>query len=376
MSRPHALLSASGAHRWMNCPPSARLSEQYADKGSEYAAQGTDAHALAEYSLRQMLGADDLDDPRPTLPYYDEEMEAAAEQYALFVMELLADARKDCKDPRVMVEQRLDYSRWVENGFGTADAIVIGANAINVCDFKFGQGVQVDAEENPQMMLYALGALEIFDDLYQIDNVTMSIIQPRRDHISTWSLPKADLLQWAEGTLRPAAELAYSGEGDFHSGAWCMFCKAKHECRARAEEQMNLMRYDFQLPPTLTDDDVEEILGHVDRLVSWAEDIKDYALKAAIGGKRWNSFKLVEGRSNRRYMDEDAVSAAVKAAGYDPCDHRLKGITAMTGMLGRKRFDELLGGLIEKPQGKPTLVPLSDKRPALEYTDFEQNEGE
>ena len=139
---------------------------------------------------------------------------------------------------------------------------------------------------------------------------------------------------------------------------------------------MNLMRYDFQLPPTLTDEDVEEILGHIDRLVSWAEDIKDYALKAAVGGKRWNSFKLVEGRSNRRYTDEDAVSAAVKAAGYDPCDHRLKGITAMTGMLGRKRFDELLGGLIEKPQGKPTLVPLSDKRPALEYTDFEQNEGE
>lgn len=376
MSRPHALLSASGAHRWMNCPPSARLSEQYADKGSEYAAQGTDAHALAEYRLRQMLGADDLDDPRPTLPYYDEEMEAAAEQYALFVMELLADARKDCKDPRVMVEQRLDYSRWVENGFGTADAIVIGANVINVCDFKFGQGVQVDAEENPQMMLYALGALEIFDDLYQIDNVTMSIIQPRRDHVSTWSLPKADLLQWADDKLRPAARLAYSGEGDFHSGAWCMFCKAKHECRARAEEQMNLMRYDFQLPPTLTDEDVEEILGHIDRLVSWAEDIKDYALKAAVGGKRWNSFKLVEGRSNRRYTDEDAVSAAVKAAGYDPCDHRLKGITAMTGMLGRKRFDELLGGLIEKPQGKPTLVPLSDKRPALEYTDFEQNEGE
>lgn len=134
---------------------------------------------------------------------------------------------------------------------------------------------------------------------------------------------------------------------------------------------MNLMRYDFQLPPTLTDEDVEEILGHVDQLVSWAEDVKDYALKSAIGGKHWNNFKLVEGRSNRRYTNEDAVSEAVKAAGFDPCDHKLKGVTAMTGMLGRKRFEELLGGLIEKPQGKPTLVPLSDKRPALDYTDFE-----
>ena len=263
MSRAHALLSASGAHRWMNCPPSARLSEQYADKGSEYAAQGTDAHTLCEYKLRQMLGADELADPRPNLTYYDEEMETAAEQYAIFVMEMLSEARNDCKDPRVMVEQRLNYSRWVDEGFGTADAIVIGANALNVCDFKYGQGVQVDAEENPQMMLYALGALEIFDDLYPIETVTMSIIQPRRDHISTCSIPKADLFAWAEETLRPAAELAYSGEGAFHSGAWCMFCKAKHECRARAEEQMNLMRYDFQLPPTLTDEDVEEILGHL-----------------------------------------------------------------------------------------------------------------
>ena len=376
MSRPHALLSASGAHRWMNCPPSARICEQYADKGSEYAAQGTAAHSLCEYKLRQMLGAEGLEDPRPDLSYYDEEMEVAAEQYAIFVMELLAEASKDCKDPRVMVEQRLDYSRWVDEGFGTADAIVIGANTVNVCDFKYGQGVQVDAEGNPQMMLYALGALEIFDDLFSIDTVTMTIIQPRREHISTWSISKADLLTWAEETLRPAAELAYSGEGAFHSGAWCMFCKAKHECRARAEEQMNLMRYDFQLPPTLTDEDVEEILGHVDQLVSWAEDIKDYALKSAIGGKRWNSFKLVEGRSNRRYTNEEAVSAVVQAAGFDPCDHKLKGVTAMTGMLGRKRFEELLGGLIEKPQGKPTLVPLSDKRPALDYTNFEDEKGE
>ena len=376
MSRAHALLSASGAHRWMNCPPSARLSEQYADRNSEYAAQGTDAHLTAEYKLRLMLGAKDLEDPRPTLPYYDEEMEAAAEQYALFIMELLSDAKKDCKDPRVMVEQRLDYSKWVENGFGTADAIVIGASAINVCDFKYGQGVQVEADKNPQMMLYALGALEIFDDLYGIDSVSMTIIQPRREHISTWSISKTDLLKWAEETLRPAAQLAYDGKGAFHSGAWCMFCKAKHECRARAEEQMNLMRYDFELPPTLTDEDVEEILSHIDRLVSWAEDIKTYALESAIGGKHWNSFKLVEGRSNRRYTNEDAVSAAVRSAGFDPCDHKLKGVTAMTGMLGRKRFDELLGGLIEKPRGKPTLAPLSDKRPALEHTDFEENKGE
>ena len=368
----HALLSASSAHRWLNCPPSARLTERYQDRGSDYAAQGTEAHTLCEYKLRCALGEDmsQVADIRETLDYYSEEMEECATEYAAFVMDLLSEASQHCSDPHVLVEQRLDYSRFAESGFGTGDCLIIADGSLSVIDFKYGQGVQVEAEQNPQMMLYALGALELFDDLYDISTVTLTIFQPRRANISTWLVSKMDLYAWAEDTLRPAAQLAFKGEGKYLSGEWCQFCKAKHDCRARADAQMELMRYDFKLPPLLTDSDMEDILGRVDQLVAWAEDIKEYALRAALSGKKWPGWKLVEGRSNRRYTDETAVAHIVTGAGLDPYDHKLRGITAMTSLLGRKRFDELLRDLIEKPLGKPTLAPESDKRPALDYNDF------
>ena len=373
----HALLSASSAHRWLNCPPSARLTERYEDGGSDYAAQGTEAHTLCEYKLRCALGEDlsCVADIRETLDYYSDEMEECATEYTAFVMDLLSEAGQHCSDPHVLVEQRVDYSRFAESGFGTGDCLIISDGSLNVIDFKYGQGVQVEAEQNPQMMLYALGALELFDDLYDISTVTMTIFQPRRANISTWSVSKADLYAWAENTLRPAAELSFKGEGKYHSGARCQFCKAKHDCRARADAQMELMRYEFQLPPLLSDADMEDILGRVDQLVAWAEDIKEYALRSALNGKKWPGWKLVEGRSNRRYTDETAVAHAVTGAGLDPYDHKLRGITAMTSLLGRKRFEELLGDLIEKPQGKPALAPESDRRPALNYNDY-KDEGE
>lgn len=376
MSRAHALLSASAAHRWIPCPPSAKLQEKYEDKGSEYAAQGTSAHTLAEWKVRHLLG-DIQPDPRPDLQYYDQEMEDVTDQYAEYIAETIAEAKKVCSDPCVMVEQQVDFSRWVPDAFGTADAIVAGSGRLWITDLKYGTGIEVFAERNPQASCYALGCLELLDDLYGIDLVTIQIFQPRRGHISEWTVSKDELLKWAEETLRPAAELAAAGKGSFCPGDHCRFCKARHECRARADQQMALMRYDFELPPTLADEEIEEILGQVDHLVSWAEDVKTYALESAIGGKHWNGFKLVEGRSVRRYTDEEAVARAVQADGKNPYEQKLLGITAMTQLLGRKHFEEVLGGLVEKPRGKATLVPESDKRPAMDFTDFNnEEEGE
>lgn len=360
----HSLLSASSSHRWLHCPPSARLCEGYDDKGSNFAAEGTDAHALCEYKLRAALGME-AKDPTEDLSWYDAEMEESANGYAAFVMELVEEAKKNCSDPVVLIEQRLDYSRYVAEGFGTGDCVIIADGTLHIVDFKYGRGILVEAEDNPQMMLYALGALELFDCLYDIDTVSMTIFQPRRGNVSTYTLPKADLYEWADTVLAPAAELAWSGEGEYHCGEWCQFCKAKADCRKRANANMELAKYEFKQPPLLTDEEVEEILGRIDELIAWASDIRDYALQAAIGGKHWTGYKLVEGRSNRKYTDERAVVAAVRAAGYDPYEHKVLGVTAMTTMLGKKQFNDILGGLVTKPQGKPTLVPDSDKRPAM-----------
>ena len=360
----HALLSASSSHRWLNCPPSARLSEHYADQGSEYAAEGTEAHALCEYKLKNALGMR-AENPAATLRYYSDEMEDCANGYAAFILELVETARQTCRDPIVLIEQRLDFSRYVRDGFGTGDCVLIADGTLHVVDYKHGQGVLIEAEGNPQMMLYALGALELFDGIYDISTVSMTIYQPRRENVSTHTVFKESLYQWAEEVLRPASEQAYAGEGAFRCGDWCRFCKAKSECRARAEENMALARYDFRKPPLLTDDEVEFILARVDELIAWATGIKEYALQAALRGKHWDGWKLVEGRANRRYTDEQAVAQAVIAAGYDPYESTLRGITAMEKALGKATFHDLLAPLVEKPQGKPTLVPLSDKRPAV-----------
>ena len=360
----HALLSASSSHRWLHCPPSARLCEGYDDKGSNFAAEGTDAHALCEYKLRTALGME-AKDPTEDLSWYDAEMEESANGYAAFVMELVEEAKKTCPDPVVLIEQRLDYSRYVAEGFGTGDCVIIADGTLHIVDFKYGRGILVEAEDNPQMMLYALGALELLDCLYDIDTVSMTIFQPRRGNVSTYTLPKADLYEWADTVLAPTAELAWSGEGEYHCGEWCQFCKAKADCRERAKANMELAKYEFKQPPLLTDEEVEDILSRIDELIAWASDIRDYALQAAISGKHWTGYKLVEGRSNRKYTDERAVVAAVRAAGYDPYEHKVLGVTAMTTMLGKKQFNDILGGLVTKPQGKPTLVPDSDKRPAM-----------
>ena len=360
----HALLSASSSERWLHCPPSARLCESYDDKGSDYAAEGTDAHTLCEYKLRRSMGME-TEDPTENLTWFNEEMDDCATGYATYVLEQVEAAKQTCADPVVMIEQRVDFSRWVASGFGTADCLIIADGTLKIIDYKHGRGIMVDATENPQMQCYALGALELFDGIYDIDTVRMTIYQPRRDNISTYELSKDELYRWADEVLKPTADLAFVGDGNFFYGEWCGFCKAKHDCRARADANMELARYDFKLPPLLTDEDIEDILSKVDDLVAWAADIKEYALQQAISGKDWTGYKLVEGRSNRRYTNETVVANAVSRAGFDPYERKILGVTAMQKLLGKSRFDELLAAYIEKPQGKPTLVPESDKRPAM-----------
>ncbi len=362
MAVKHAVLSASSSERWLNCPPSARLCEAYEDKGSDYAAEGTDAHALCEFRLKQVLGIP-ADDPIENLSWYNEEMEDCAAGYAAYVSELLETAKQTCADPVVMIEQRVDFSRWVKEGFGTADCIIIADGVLNICDYKNGQGCLVLAERNPQMMLYALGALEIFDGIYDIDTVRMTIYQPRKSNISVYEMDKADLYEWANSELTQKAQLAYEGQGSFSCGEWCRFCKAKAECRERAEANLALARYEFQTPALLADEEIADILGKVDALTAWASDVKEYALQQAVSGTAFPGWKLVEGRSNRRYTSEAAVAAAVEGAGFDPYERKVLGITAMQKLLGKSRFEELLAPYIEKPQGKPTLVRSSDKRP-------------
>ena len=360
----HAYLSASASHRWLSCPPSAKLCAEINDEASPYAQQGTDAHELCEYKVLHALGQD-VSDPTENLDFFDTEMDDCTDEYCSYVLEQYEKAKELCSDPQVLVEQRLDFSKWVPDGFGTGDCLIIADKILKIIDFKYGLGILVEAENNPQMMCYALGALDTYDGIYDIDSIQMTIFQPRRDNISTFTISKSDLLDWAENFLKPTAELAYNGEGEFHAGDHCQFCKVKATCRKRAEYNMELAAYDFQEPAMLDEAEIAEILPKIDSLTAWANDVKDYALQQALSGTEYPDFKVVEGKSNRKYTDENTVASIVADAGYDPYEKKLLGITAMTSLLGKKRFNELLAGCIMKPPGKPALVPESDKRPAL-----------
>ena len=356
----HALLSPSAAHRWMNCPPSACLEREFPSSSSEVAAEGTAAHALCEHKLRKLLK---LRSKRPQSDFEDDEMDRCSDDYVSFVQEQMGEI----PSPMVLVEQRLDLTRYVPEAFGTADCIIVGGDRLHIVDFKYGMGVLVEAEHNPQMMLYALGALELLDGIYDIQKISVSIFQPRRENVCTWSLPKEELLRWARDDLVEKARLAYAGEGEYCAGEWCTFCRASVRCRARAEEKLRLAKEEFKYPPLITDEEIEDVLGEIPELIKWANAILAYATDAAVNhGKEWTGFKIVEGRSVRRYKDEDAVAREAESAGYtDIFDRKLISLTQMEKLMGKKAFTDILGGLIEKPPGKPTLVPLSDKRPAI-----------
>lgn len=360
----HAVLSASGSHRWLNCTPSARLELEFENTGSEAAREGTAAHALCEHKLKRALH---MRSRRPVSDYDSDEMEECTDAYVDFVMEQYEAAKQVCEDPVILIEQRLDFSCYVPDGFGTGDCLIISDDRLHIIDFKYGMGVLVEAEDNPQMKLYALGALAVYDALYDIREVSMTIFQPRRENVSTWTIPVEDLKAWAENELKPRAKMAYDGEGEYLPGEWCTFCRAAVRCRARAEEKLKLAQTEFRMPPLLTDAEIEDILAVLPDLTKWANEITAYALDATLNhGKEWNGFKVVEGRSVRKYRDEAAVAEAAKEAGYkDIYRQSLIPLTEMQRLMGKDKFEEVLGGLITKAPGRPTLVPKSDKRPAM-----------
>lgn len=364
----HAILSASASHRWLSCTPSARLEQEFGNTDSEAAKEGTAAHALAEHKLKKALR---MRSRRPVSGYDSDEMEECTDSYVEFVMEQVATAKDKCKDPIVMVEQYLDFSDYVPDGFGTGDCVLVSDDTLHIVDLKYGTGILVEAEENPQMKLYALGALNLFDVLYDIKEVSMTIFQPRRENVSTWTIPVVELRHWADAVLKEKAQLAFKGEGEYASGSWCTFCRAAARCRARAEEKLKLVQNEFRLPPLLSDDEIEEILSVIPDLTKWANEISTYAIDAAINhGREWKGFKIVEGRSIRKYRDEEAVAEAAKVAGFkDIYRQSLIPMTEMQRLMGKTRFEELLGSLIYKPPGKPTLVPMTDKRPAMNVSD-------
>lgn len=373
--RAHAKLSASGSKRWLTCTPSANLESQFPDSTSTFAEEGTWAHEYAELLLTDFLMPMDVKlftrrlDNVMAETFASPDNYEAVEDYVKYVQDRVKAIRQEHPDAIVMLEQRLDFSEWVPEGFGTGDVVIVADGALEVIDLKFGKGVKVDAKRNTQMMLYALGAWNQFELLYDIDKVRMTIVQPRLGHIDTDEMSLTDLVDWADNVVAPRAEMAMLGEGDFIPGEHCRFCKARYQCRARADQAI---KNDFKEPALLTDDEIAELLTKVEDIEKWAKDIQEYARTKAEQGTKFSGWKLVEGRSVRKYADAEQVAHRLFAEGYSEADiyeRELKGITALEKAIGKKRFGELVADLVTKPAGKPTLVPESDKRP--EYNSLE-----
>jgi hypothetical protein len=367
----HALLSASSAHRWLNCTPSALLEAGKPDRDSTASLEGTAAHALAEWKLAEMLGRGP--GARPQSTYDTVEMDEHTSAYVTHVNQLLDDHEGPS---RVFIEQRLDYSKYAPDGYGTGDCVIISDGLLDIVDFKYGQGVLVEAEQNPQLKLYALGALEAFQDIYRVDQVRATIFQPRRDNTVRVEYSRSELVEWGEQTVKPAAALAAKGKGEFKAGPWCQFCKLAPTCRARAEENLKLARLEFKPGPELSDEEVAQVLRQLPDLTKWAAEVEKYATQAAVSqGKQWEGMKLVAGRSVRKYADENQVIQAARDAGYKDTDifeQKLITLTRMEKLVGKKQFTQIFDGLVVKPEGKPTLVPMSDRRKALDLATPEQ----
>lgn len=367
----HAILSASGASRWMACTPSARLEQNFENKTSEYAAEGTLAHELGELKLRKELEGLSTRSFNSKVKkiqedkLYTADMTDYVDMYVETCLERVSEAKAKTPDALFKIEQRLDFSEWIPEGFGTGDFVIIADGTMEVCDLKYGKGVPVSANNNKQMMLYALGAISEFSFLYDIEKVRMTIIQPRLDNISTFEVTVEDLLKWAEEYVRPKAELAIKGEGEFCAGNHCRFCRAKAVCRARAEKNLELAQYEFQKPPTMDNNDIAYVLSKVDELVNWAGDVKEYALEQALKGEEFDGYKVVEGRSNRKWSSEDDVAKVLIGQGFQEniiYTKKLDRISKIESSIGKKEVQRLLGDYIIKPVGKPTLVPITDKR--------------
>lgn len=368
----HALLSPSAAHRWINCAAAPRLEAGVEDSGSPYAAEGTLAHAYCAKKLKEFLGLPAVDEAAEIKSLHDEyhsgEMDEYTDTYKVIVLEKFNDARAKTADAQLLIETRLDFSEYVPEAFGTADAIIIADGCMEVIDFKYGKGVRVSAEHNPQMMIYALGAYDKFSFDYRIERVRMTIVQPRIDNLSEFELSVSELMAWTDETLRPAAKAAYDGKGKQNPGEWCQFCKVKSSCRALAN-QCTQMAADYADKILTAEELATEVLPKLATVKTWLAGIEDYALQQALAGVELPGWKLVEGRSVRKITDQDGAAAALNKAGYKTTEiykpQELKTITELEKLAGKKQFNAICGEYIEKPQGKPTLAPESDKRPAI-----------
>jgi len=375
----HALLSPSGAERWIHCPPSARLGENITDEGNDYQDEGTDAHTLCEHKLQKALGKR-VKDPRKKLKFYDQQMEEATDDYVNFCMEELERINSEHGEAMILVEHKVRYDEYVNKGSGTADCVIVGNGEMAVIDFKYGMGVPKEATDNPQLKLYALGCLLAFDGIYDIKTVKMCIYQPRIEKITMATVTKESLYQWADEVVKPAAELAWDGKGELCAGEHCQFCKVKARCRAWKDAKLELTRMAYTEPPLLDNADIAEIYATADEIIKWLNDVKEYATAAAIKGEHFPGFKVVLGNTNRKYTDETAIADRLLNAGYRDIYQKPKllGLGDMTKKIGKAAFGELLEGakkdadgnptyapLVEKPPGKPTLVPESDKRPEI-----------
>ncbi|MDR2939187.1 MAG: DUF2800 domain-containing protein [Clostridiales bacterium] len=374
----HALLSASSAERWINCPPSARLEEKFPDKTSIYAEEGSLAHAMGDlinrynFKIGSISGGEFISqmEKLKAQELYKKEMDNFVEGYCNYVFEEYCRVLnwQENNWAVAMFEEAVDFSEYVPDGFGTVDCAIVSNDVIEVIDFKYGKGVLIPPENNKQMMLYALGVYLNYGLIYDIKKIGMSIYQPRLGNISRWGVGVNGLIEWAKTELATKAKLAFEGAGEFKVGGHCKFCKANAVCRARAEHYLKFLGYGHKKPNTLTDSELPDILAASCSLKDWAEDVAGYMLGQAVGGKKYNGFKLVEGKRTRRYTDEREVEKLLKNANYDAdsfYSKKLLGITAMEALLTKKVFNELLGGLVYKAPGKPTLVPEPDKRPGL-----------
>lgn len=371
----HAVLSASSSHRWLNCPPSVRLEEQFEKTTSVYAEEGTLAHEIGEIKLRKKLGQINQKEYVNKLSaavnseLYSKDMTDYVDIYVDTCLEKFNEAKATTADAIAIIEQKLDFSKWVPDGFGTGDFVVIADGTMEICDLKYDKGVAVSAVGNPQMRLYALGAITEFEFLYDIQKVKMTIIQPRLDSISTDEITVEELLKWANEYVKPRAELAIKGEGKLCVGEHCGFCRAMSKCKAQAEHNMKLAQYEFADNELLSDEEIADILTKIDNLVKWAAKVKDYALDQALQGNQYPGFKVVEGKSNRRYTNIDQIVQILRENNFNDPEifkpSELITLTNMEKLVGKKKLNELIGDFIEKPQGKPTLVPITDKRPVF-----------
>ena len=373
----HAVLSPSAAHRWLHCTAAPRLEEHVEDKGSSYAEEGTLAHAYCAKHLKEYLSLPTTDEDKEIAElndaYHTGEMDEATAIYRTIVLDKYEKARERVSDAQLLVEVRLDFTQYIPDGFGTADAVIIADGTMEIIDFKYGKGVKVNAANNPQMMIYALGAYQQFSFEYNISRVQMTIVQPRIDNLSEWSINKFDLLAWATYCLQPKAREAFDGKGHQEPGEWCQFCKVKASCKALADQTFAVIE-EHPDPLLISPEDMAaKVLPMLDTIKTWIKGVDEYTLQQALSGTKYEGYKLVAGRSVRKITDAAQVIAALSQE-YDEAafmkPRELKSITDLEKICGKKHFNELCADWIDKPVGKPTLVPASDKREELNTDDF------